>query len=94
MSITIAGRHVLLDDPLYHTGFQAWGLVTGFDGGSAKLEINGANGQARTLYVQQGGRINGVRVIYWHEPIRLDLAFQNVTKYQRLLDNIVAEFPS
>jgi hypothetical protein len=94
MSITVAGRQVLLDDPLYHTGFKAWGVVIGFDGGSAKLEINGANGQQRVLYVQQGGLVNGVRVIYWHEPLRLDLPFQNITKYQRLMDNIVAEFPS
>jgi hypothetical protein len=90
----IAGRHVLLDDPLYHTGFKAWGVVEGFDGGSAKLRLTGANGQTRIIFVQQGGFVNGVRVVFWHEPLRLDLPFQNITKYQRLMDNIVAEFPS
>jgi hypothetical protein len=94
MSITIAGRHVLLGDPLYHTGFKAWGTVVGFDGGSAKVQITGANSQPRVIFVQQGGRINGVRVMYWHEPLHLDLPFQNIDKYQRLIDHIIAEFPS
>lgn len=91
MSITIAGRLVKQGDPLYHTAFQAWGTVVGFDGGSAKLQLAGANGQTRILYVQQGGRVNGVRTVYWHEPLQLDLPQQDVTKYQRLLDNLVAE---
>lgn len=94
MSITVAGREVFVGDPLYHIGFKAWGVVSGYDTGSAKLELTGSGGQQRTLYVQQGGRVNGVRVIYWHEPILLDLPFQNVSKYQRLLDAIVAEMPS
>lgn len=92
--ISVAGRQVFEGDPLYHTGFQAWGTVIGYDGGSAKLQIIGGNGQPRILYVQQGGLVNGARVIYWHEPLRLDLPFQNIAKYQRLMDNIVAEFPS
>lgn len=94
MSITITGRHVLIGDPLYHTGFKAWGTVSGYDGNSAKLDIIGANGQPRTLFVQQGGLVGGVRVIYWHEPLVFEVPFQSVSKYQRLLDAIVAEMPS
>lgn len=91
MSITIAGRAVKVGDPLYHTGFQAWGTVDRFDGGSAVLSITGANGRPRKLYVQQGGMVNGVRVIYWHEPLVFDRPYADVTKYQRLLDALVAE---
>lgn len=94
MSITITGRTVVIGDPLYHTGFKAWGVVTGYDGNSAKLDIIGANGLPRTLYVQQGGMVGGNRVVYWHEPLRFEVPFQSVTKYQRLLDAIVAEMPS
>lgn len=90
--IVIAGRTVLLNDVLYHTGFRAWGTVIGFDTGSAKLNIVGANGQARVIYVQTGGLVNGVRAVYWHEPLVLDLPFQNITKYQTVLNAVVAEF--
>lgn len=92
MSIVIAGREVQLGNPLYHTGFKAWGTVTAFDIGSAKLAIIGANGLPRTLYVQTGGLVNGVRVIYWHEPLAFDLPMQNVDKYQNLLNALVTEF--
>lgn len=91
MTITIAGRRVKQNDALYHTGFQAWGVVVGFDGGSAKVQIAGANGQSRILYVQQGGMVNGVRVVYWHEPLQLDLPRQDILKYQRLVDWLVSE---
>lgn len=93
MSISIAGRTVMIGDPLYHTGLRSWGTVIGYDGGSAKVEIS-TGGQPRTVYVQQGGRVNNVRVMYWHEPIIFDMPFQNIDKYQRLLDAITVEFPS
>lgn len=91
--ITIAGRQVVIGDSLYNTALQAWGVVTRFDSGSVVLQITGANGRPRNLYVQQGGFVNGVRVIYWHEPLVLDRPYQNVGKYQRLLDAIVEEMP-
>lgn len=91
MSVVIAGRPVVLNDPLYHTAFKAWGTVIGFDLGSAKLQLIGANGQPRLVYVQTGGIVNGNRVVYWHAPLVLDLPVQNVDKYQRLLDALIAE---
>lgn len=91
--IVIAGRQVALGDPLYNTALQAWGTVDRFDSGAAVLRITGANGRPRELFVQQGGFVNGVRVIYWHEPIVLDRPYQNISKFQRLLDAIVEEMP-
>jgi hypothetical protein len=90
--IVIAGRTVQLGDPLYHTGFKAWGTVVGFDTGSARLQIIGANAAPRILYVQTGGMVNGRRVIYWHEPLTLDLPVQNIGKYQAIVNALVSEF--
>jgi hypothetical protein len=93
MSIVIAGRQVEVGNSLYHTGFKAWGVVTGFDpSGPALLELNAANNQKTTLFVQNGGIINGARVIYWHAPLVLDLPTANITKYQTLLNALVQNF--
>lgn len=93
MSVVIAGRTVRKGDALYHTGFQAWGTVENFDSASvALLRLIGPNGAPRTLRVLTGGNINGVRNIYWHVPMVLDLPEQDVGRYQRLLDTAVTEF--
>ena len=93
MSVVIAGRVVQKDDPLYHTGFQAWGTVSGFDGQSvALLRLTGANGSPRTMRVLSGGIINGVRTVFWHQPLVLDLPQQDIGQYQRLVDAIKLEF--
>jgi len=94
MSVIIRGRTVKVNDPLYHIGFRTWGIVEGFDVGSAKLRIQGSNNQSRIVYVQNGGLVNGNRVIYWHEPLVLDVPYQNVSKYQAILDAVVGEFPT
>lgn len=91
--ITIAGRQVNIGDPLYHLPYMSWGTVIGYDSsGTAKLQLTGGNGSQRTLYVQQGGKVNNVRVIYWHAPLVLDLPRQDVGSYQRTLDKMVQEF--
>lgn len=92
MSVVIAGRTVRKDDTLYHTGFKCWGKVIGFDGGSAKISICGANGRERILHVQTGGKVNGKRCMYWHEPLKLDAPYQNIQKLQRVVDALVMEF--
>lgn len=94
MSVVIAGRVVQQDDPLYHTGFQAWGTVVGFDGMSvALLRITGAGG-TRILRVLSGGTINGVRTVFWHQPLVLDLPVQDIGQYQRMVNALVTEFGS
>ena len=93
MSIVIAGRQVEVGNSLYHTGFKAWGVVTGFDpSGPALLELAASNNQTATLYVQNGGIVNNVRVVYWHAPLVLDLPTADITKYQTLLNALVTAF--
>ena len=95
MSIHIAGREVFAGNALYHVGYQAWGVVKGFDpSGPALLELSASNNQKVTLFVQSGGIINGVRVVYWHAPLVLDLPTANIAKYQTLLDALVLNFGS
>lgn len=92
MSIVIAGRPVEVGNSLYHVGFKAWGVVKGFDpSGPALLELS-AGSQNTTLFVQNGGIINGVRQVYWHSPLVLDLPTPNIAKYQTLLNALVQNF--
>jgi hypothetical protein len=90
--MNIAGRVVALNDALYHSSFQAFGTVIGFEGSSARLRIIGANGRERVLLVQEGGMVNGVRQVYWHEPIQLDLPRQNISKIQAVVDLLVEQY--
>ena len=93
MSIVIAGREVVVGNSLYHTGFKAWGVVESYDpSGSAVLKLTGINGHDVRLYALNGGMINGVRVLYWHVPLGLDLPTADVTKYQTILNALVANF--
>lgn len=93
MSIVIAGRQVEVGNSLYHTAFKAWGVVKGFDpSGPALLELSAANNQKTTLFVQNGGVVNGVRVVYWHAPLVLDLPTADIAKYQTLLNALVQNF--
>lgn len=94
MTIKIAGRTVRKQDPLFHVGLNTWGVVEGFDVGTAILKISGANGAERRMFVQNGGMVNGVRAVYWHEPLVLDLPTQNIGAIQSVVDAIVAEFYS
>lgn len=91
--IIIAGRQVQVADALYHTGYGAWGIVKGFDpSGPAMVEFNAGGGHKRTLFVTTGGFINGVRLVYWHQPLSLDLPVSDVTSFQALLDTAVERF--
>lgn len=93
MSIIVANRAVNIGDALYHTGYQAWGVVKGFDPtGPALLEINAGGGHKMTLFVTSGGQINGKRLVFWHVPLTLDLPYADVAKYQALIDTAVEHF--
>lgn len=91
MAIVIAGRVVKQGDTLYHTGWRTWGTVIGFDTNTARLRLVGAGGSERVLPVANGGTVAGVRQVYWHEPLQLDLPVQNVTKAQALIDFAVGQ---
>lgn len=91
MPIIIAGRAVKIGDELYHIGFESWGRVTRYDpSGSAEFVIKGRGGE-RKMLVQQGGRVNTRRLLYWHEPILLDLPFQNVSAIRRIMTIMASE---
>lgn len=92
MAVKIAGREVKKGDLLYHSRAQVWGQVVGFDPtGPAILKIKIGLHQDRELFVQNGGKVNGIRVMYWHEPISLDLPTNDVTKLQHLVDVLAFE---
>jgi len=59
--VAIAGRAVRLGDNLYIASYRAWGAVEGFEGGVAKVRINGSGGQSRLVRVADGGLISGIR---------------------------------
>ena len=85
--IKIAGREVEPGDKVYHSVLEAWGHVRRYDAsGSAEVILQNSNGSKRTLLVRDGGYVNGKRVIYWHEPLKLDLPVDITDKLQRLLD--------
>ena len=93
MSIFIAGRAVAVGNALYHVGYQAWGVVKGFDAsGPARLELNAGGGHKITLFVTNGGLINGKRLVYWHVPLTLDVPYADVSKFQALIDTAVEHF--
>jgi len=87
MAIKIAGREVLKGDRLYNILFDSWGYVKRYDAsGSAELELISSDGTKRTMLVRSGGLVNGKKQVYWHEPIRLDLPFDETEKLQSILD--------
>lgn len=93
MSISIAGREVAVNNALYHVGYQAWGVVKSFDpSGPARLELNAGGGHKITLFVTNGGLINGKRLVFWHVPLVLDKPYADVTKFQALVDTAAEHF--
>lgn len=87
MSITIAGRVVKKGDKLYHRGFNLWGTVTKLEDRSIVATVQGVgNGNIREIRITNGGMVSGVRQIYWHEPLVLDLPTSDVSDYQRTVD--------
>lgn len=91
MTILIAGRAVKKDDKLYHRGFEAWGRVNRYDpSGSAEFIIKGHGGE-RKMLVQNGGMVNGRRLVYWHEPVLIDLPYSDISSVQRVVDVLAAE---
>ena len=92
--IRIAGRPVKIGDELYHTGKNRWGRIVRFDVNSAVLRITADGGDELNYierFVTEGGVDSGKKVVYWHEPINLDLPYRDLTKVKRMLDFLMAE---
>ena len=89
MAITIANRKVAVGDRLYHAKLARWGEVVRYDtSGPAIIEIDVAPYGPRKFYIQNGGRINGERVVYWHEPLTLDLPTSDIRFMQSIVDTL------
>lgn len=87
MAIKIANRQAAVGDRLYHAKLGQWGIVTRFDtSGPAILEVEVPPYGPRKFYVQNGGKINNERVVYWHEPLKLDLPTSDVRFMQSIVD--------
>ena len=87
MAIKIANRQVAVRDRLYHAKLGQWGIVTRFDtSGPAILEVEVPPYGPRKFYVQNGGRINNERSIFWHEPLKLDLPTADIRFMQSIVD--------
>lgn len=92
MEIRIAGRPVPVGSRLYSKQFDTFGTVTGYDPtGAAVLSVLNSSGARRTIYVQDGGMVNGVKMVYWHSPVVLDLPFDDITPIQTVVDVFSAE---
>ena len=87
MEIKIAGRSVPIGARLYHMGWDTFGTVTGYDpSGSAELSIVSSTGARRRMFVTEGGYINGVKQVYWHDKIELYLPIEDVSTLQKVVD--------
>lgn len=83
----IAGRKVQIGDRLFHIGMGLWGQAVEVDSsGSVVFEVGN-----RRLLSNDGGKINGKRQLYWHEPILLDLPMNDLGPYRRILEAILRE---
>ena len=89
--ISIAGRTVPVDTPLYHTTLRSWGIVHSYDGPVAVLRFALPNNRTRDVRLTEGGFSQGIRVAYWHPPLVLDLPTASVVRYQHVVDLLVAE---
>lgn len=89
MAIKIANRQVAVGDRLYHAKLDKWGVVTRFDtSGPAIFEVEVPPYGPRKFFVQNGGKINNERAIYWHEPLKLDLPTADVRFMQSIVDDL------
>lgn len=83
----IAGRQVKKGDELYHMARKKWGVIVDFDAGTPVLRITDSNNAQNyaDFRVTEGGYIKGVRQVYWHEPLKLDLPYRNLAKIEKLV---------
>lgn len=87
----IAGRRVRRGDKLWHYTLRRWATVieAAPDGHSLVVEVQGLghNGKANLQAVDD--TINGMKELYWHEPIKLDLPIDDVSHIQNALEVLI-----
>lgn len=88
--VKIAGRTVNIGDRLYSAEHKVWGTVVRFDAsGPAIAEFPAKPRGKRVVYVQNGGIVNGIRSIYWHPPLHVDVPVGNLAELQAMVDALV-----
>ncbi len=91
MTITVAGSQVRLGDQLYSRRAGTTGTVSVVRDGSVTLEVSTGQGP-RSYTVTSGGFVSGIRDVFWHEPLTLDLPkdmVYKVAKLQTVIDTLV-----
>lgn len=91
MTILVAGSQVKLGDRLYSRRAGTIGTVSVVRDGSISLEV-GSGSSGRTYTVTTGGFVSGIRDVFWHEPLTLDLPkdmVYKVAKLQTVIDTLV-----
>lgn len=77
-------------DSLYHVRAGVWGQIVGFDPtGPAIFEVNTGDHRSRRILIQDGGKVNGIKMLKWHEPVSVDLPFSDVSRLQHLIDFLI-----
>lgn len=90
--ITVAGDQVAIGDRLFSRRMAGFGAVIAIQGTNAKLRV-GTETKYRDLWFTDGGMVQGVKDLSWHEPIALDLPRAKAPKavvLQELVDHMVA----
>lgn len=91
MSIIIAGSTVQIGDRLFSRRAATTGEVVAVGETTATAEFR-IGTETRRYIITNGGFVSGVRDIYWHEPLTLDLPktqTSKVDKIQAVVDALV-----
>lgn len=83
MTIKIAGSPVKLGDTLFSRRAGGPGTVTKLLDYAVVLSVS-RGGISRDYTVTEGGLVAGVRDVYWHLPLELDLPKDSVEKVQKI----------
>lgn len=86
MAVTVAGVTVKEGDRVYHAKYQQWVTVVRIDGPTGYVDVPSLR---QPLPFTDGGKVQGVKQLYWHEPLALDLPTSDISKYQRLVNALV-----
>ena len=92
MSVIIAGTSVQIGDRLFSRRAATTGTVVSVGASTATAEF-AIGSETRRYVITNGGMVSGVRDVYWHEPLTLDLPkaqINKVEKIQSVVDALVA----
>ena len=92
MSVIIASTSVQIGDRLFSRRAATTGTVVAVGTSTATAEFL-IGTETRRYVITNGGFVSGVRDVYWHEPLELDLPkaqIGKVDKIQSVVDALIA----